>query len=216
MSPNRVPKKQIKRPILVAVDPSLTCSGWACFCLETSRLYAVGEIKAHGPEFSMGYRLKNFQEEIHQLYEKLQLDENDIVVCEAPTTMRDPRAALLVEQVRCIFECLGRSRGAFVPGRINPRTVHKVLLGYKGMRQQTREIVKAQALAVAKVLYAEALATFGLHEKLAKHQDIADAILIGNLALSWVGQSKATKTNLEVYFEPSKRSASRMRRNYAA
>jgi Holliday junction resolvasome RuvABC endonuclease subunit len=216
VSPLRLKTAVSKRPILLAVDPSLTCSGWATFCLITKQLLAVGEIKALGPEYSMGLRLKNFQTEVQKLYQQLDLNSDDIVICEAPTTMRDPRAALLIEQVRCVFECLARNHGSHVPGRINPRTVHKELLGFRGLRQQRREVVKGQALAVAKVLYGEVLATFGIGDKLAKHQDIADALLIGNLALGWIHQSKSTKTNLEIFFEQRKRSRSGMKRAYAA
>jgi Holliday junction resolvasome RuvABC endonuclease subunit len=171
---------------LLAVDPSLTCSGWARFDVSTGRLAAVGKIRTLGPNSPMSERLNLLQERVHTLVHRLGLGAADAMVCEAPTTMRDPFAAIKVEQVRGIFEAVGRARNVVVPGRVNPRSVHFEVLGLTG-RQLGRGIVKEMGIRAAGVLYAEDLQRLGLspeEDDLKKHQDIVDAILIGRVALS--------------------------------
>ncbi len=114
------------------------------------------------------------------------MGHNDVLVCEAQTTMRDPRAAFQVEQVRGIFETLARNRKVAVPGRINPRSVQYELLGLTG-KQCCREEVKSSAISVARTLYGNILEKAGFStetENLKKHQDIIDALLVGRLAMT--------------------------------
>lgn len=182
---NMAPFVTQKSRYLLAIDPSLTCSGWALFSLSNERLLGVGKIKSMKPTFKLSHRYKDLQAQIATLFDKLEIGSNDMLVCEAPTTMRDPKAAFKVEQVRGIFETLARQRGALVPGRINPRTVHFEILGLRG-KQLKREIVKATTCTVAAHLHSKALIKIGFKEvnELKRHQDIADALLIGSVVLA--------------------------------
>lgn len=184
-------KKQNWR-YLLAVDPSLTCSGWALFAIQADKLCGVGKIKSLKPEVALSARYSQLQQQVLSLFEQIKLGSNDIVVCEAPTTMRDPKAAIKVEQVRGIFETLARDRGALVPGRLNPRTVQSEVLGFKG-KQVSRKIVKSTANAIAHRLYRKELASLGLEleQENTKHQDIVDALLIGSVILSRIKRSAA-------------------------
>ncbi|RIL10457.1 MAG: hypothetical protein DCC75_04315 [Proteobacteria bacterium] len=171
---------------VIAVDPSLTCSGWALFSVERDRLLAVGKIKSLGPNIALAERLRDLQEKIASLIVSLELGEEDALVCESPTTMRDPGAAFKVEQVRGIFETIARSHSILVPGRINPRSVHQEVLGLRG-QQLGRQIVKDTAVHAVKALFSQALEDMGFScgdDSLSKHQDIVDAILLGSLAVT--------------------------------
>ena len=100
--------------------------------------------------------------------------------------MKDPNAAIKVEQVRSIFETLARNSGIYVPGRINPRSVQYEILGIKG-KQIKRILVKDIAVNAVYNLYLESLESLGFlctKSNLRRHQDIVDAILIGNLAMT--------------------------------
>jgi len=163
---------------LIAVDPSLTCSGWALLELKSERLIGTGKVRSLPPKYALVHRLADLQERLYRLYEALSLGSTDILICEAPTTMRDPKAALKVEQVRCIFETTARTRKILVPGRINPRTVHSEVLKMRGA-QLSRNIVKETARTVVSNLYGSDLLAIGLpatNLELKKHQDIVDAV----------------------------------------
>lgn len=176
---------------LLAVDPSLTCSGWALFgCvkseLQQGKLLAVGKVKSLPTSFKLPERYKDLQNKISNIFEQLQLAKDDVLVCESPTTMRDPGAAFKVEQVRGIFETVARSKGLAVPGRINPRTVQSQIMGLKG-KQLERSIVKRTASVLVQSLYKMELSEMGFDVTLAnltRNQDIVDAILVGSMALS--------------------------------
>lgn len=174
-----------KSRFLLSIDPSLSCSGWALFNISDARLLGVGKIRSLKPAVALSARYRNLQDQVETLFEKLEVGSSDLLVCEAPTTMRDPKAAFKVEQVRCIFETLARQRGALVPGRINPRTVHFEILGLKG-KQLKRTIVKDTACSIASHLHGKSLLKIGFAEldKLKRHQDIVDALLIGSVVLS--------------------------------
>lgn len=194
----------------MAIDPSLRCSGWALFHMSTGRLCAVGKVRSLPPAEPLAVRLADLQARISQIYEKLSLCSNDVVVCEAPTTMRDPRAALKVEQVRGLFETVARDLGIRVPGRINPRSVQADVMGLRGA-QIARANVKHAAINVARALYAGELARLGFEASetnMKRNQDIIDALLIGNLALVWLKAAVMAGTSLEEYFG----SASKLRR----
>lgn len=187
---------------LIAIDPSLTCSGWALFSIADGALVGVGKVRPLPPSMPLAARLDDLQRKISLLFEHLSILENDVLVCEAPTTMRDPRAALKVEQVRSIFETLGRERGLAVPGRLNPRTVQYEVMGLGG-RQLKREQVKAVAVQTVVRLYGPVLARIGFadeREALARHQDIVDAILVGTLALSRIQSAHRARIPLEDLF----------------
>lgn len=177
--------KNHKWRYLLAVDPSLTCSGWALFAVNSQKLCGVGKIKSAKPDVALSTRYANLQQQVSSLFEQINFGTQDILVCEAPTTMRDPKAAIKVEQVRGIFETLARNRGALVPGRLNPRTVQTELLGFKG-QQVTRKIVKESAFVIANKLFNKELAGLGLNieQQSNKYQDIVDALLIGTVILS--------------------------------
>jgi Holliday junction resolvasome RuvABC endonuclease subunit len=186
-------------PRLLAIDPSLTCSGWALFETPGDGLLAVGKVRALGAELPLAHRLEDLQRKILRIFDDLKIGAGDWVVCEAPTTMRDPRAAIKVEQVRGIFEVLARGRQARVPGRINPRTVHFEVLGLRG-KQLPRAEIKRMAVEVAARLFADSLSRLGFEPKianLAKHQDIVDALLLGHLALTRLRAASWADTSLE-------------------
>lgn len=196
----------------MAVDPSLTCSGWALFSLLDCTIIGLGKIKALGPEHPMSYRLSDLQGRLGTLFEKLKLGSGDILVCEGETTMRDPRAAFKVEQVRCIFETLARNISLEVPGRINPRTVQNEVLALKG-KQPLRAIVKSVAYNTAYRLYQRDFARLGIANsagELKAHPDIVDAVLLGGMAASRVQMAIRTEQDLsELFNSKARRKGSR-------
>ncbi len=183
---------------LLSVDPSLACSGWALFSVSEGTIRAVGKIKAAKPPLPLPVRLERLQESIGRVLDELRLGLGDVLVCEAPTTMKDPHNAIKVEQVRGLFESLGRGRGLTVPGRVNPRSVQYEVMGLRG-RQLARVEVKAAAVRTAEFLYAKELRSLGLAE-LRKHQDIVDAILVGRLALLQIEAARNAMAPLESVF----------------
>lgn len=168
---------------LLAVDPSLTCSGWALFSISDGRICSVGKVRSDPPPLAMGERLRTLQRRIEVVLERLQLGAQDILVCESATTIKDPHNALKVENVRSIFESVARVRSVAVPGRINPRSVHHEVIGLTG-KQLPRAEVKLAARRTVEYLYLDELRRLGVPETdLEKHQDIVDAILLGRLAV---------------------------------
>lgn len=195
---------KIKR--VLAVDPSLTCSGWAllnCNSSNDNSIIAVGQIKSLSPSFSLSDRLLDLQHRILSLFEKLKLGSSDAVICESPTTVIDPSAAFKVEQVRCIYEVLARSLEIWVPGRINPRSIHRELLGMKGA-QLKRSFVKQSAVTTVKMLFGSQLSAIGFpvnESDLAKKQDIVDALLLGSYATTKLQESKISGVELPQLLE---------------
>lgn len=188
---------------LMAVDPSLTCSGWALFELSSSSLLGVGKIRALGPSYPMATRLVDLQQKISSALDTIGMGDCDIMVCEEQTTMRDPHAAFKVEQVRGIFETLARARRVVVPGRINPRSVHFEVMGLKG-RQLPREQVKELAVQMVHSLYRVPLHELGFEsrlEALGKHQDVVDAILVGSLGVAWTKAALNAAVTPEDFFD---------------
>ncbi len=191
---------------LIAVDPSLTCSGWALFRVVDQKLIAVGKLRSLPPTSSLPTRLADLQHRVKQTLQQFTLGSKDLLVCEGETTMKDPRAAIRVERVRSIFESVGRDLKLTVPGRINPRTVQSELMGFKG-RQPKREIVKAQAIHVCSALYKEAFKNLQFEmglSHLKKNQDIVDAVLVGTVALTRV-KAAEHGISLEELFNPTRR-----------
>ena len=187
---------------LLAVDPSLTCSGWASLNIESGRILAVGKIRSKPPSFALSERIADIQEKVELLYRTLELSGGDIVVCEAHTTVRDPKAAFKVEQVRTVFEAVARAHGIRVPGRLHPRTVQTELLGLRG-KQLRRDIVKETAAGAVLHLFRDDLERLGIaadREVLRKHQDIVDAILIGSLALTRIESARRGDLHLDTLF----------------
>jgi Holliday junction resolvasome RuvABC endonuclease subunit len=185
---------------LLAVDPSLTCSGWALFSIFDGRIRSVGKVRSDPPSVPMGQRLKSLQERIEAVLERIDLGERDLLVCEAATTVKDPHNALKVENVRSIFETVAREREVTVPGRINPRSVHYEIMGLKG-KQLPRADVKQAAVRTVQCLYADQLIGLGLGVNgLSRHQDIVDAILIGRLALTRISAAKSASFAIEDVF----------------
>lgn len=163
----------------------------------------VGKIRALKPHIALASRFLDLQERIGDLFRQLSFCASDILVCEAPTTMKDPKAALKVEHVRSIFETLARESGAYVPGRLNPRSVHNEVIGLSGA-QLARPIIKEMAAKTVKTLHGADLKKLGFlvdDEHLRKHQDIVDAILLGNLALSRIKGARASGVAIESLFQ---------------
>lgn len=193
-------KRDIK---LLAVDPSLTCTGWALFSVEKERLLGVGKVRTLSPNYSMAERLENLQLRVSEMIKHLGLGGSDILICEAQTTMRDPAAAFKVEYVRGIFEGVGRTFGIQVPGRLNPRTVHKEVMGMSG-KQLPRAIIKESAVRTVASLFSDRLKTLGFETELTslkRHQDIIDAILVGVVGLSRIRSASAASIPLSKMFE---------------
>lgn len=188
---------------LMAVDPSLTCSGWALLSIPQGEVVAVGKVKAAPASFPMATRLERLQGAISKVVANLALGESDVLICEGPTTMKDPLNAIKVEQVRGIFESTGRNRGVNVPGRINPRSVQYEVMGLRG-KQIARVEVKAAAVRTVQYLYSSALERLGIEASdasLKKHQDIVDAMLLGRFALSRIQEAINSRQPLEAVFE---------------
>lgn len=194
---------------LLAVDPSLTCSGWALFSLEDGELLGVGKIRSLGTDHSLSERYRDLQEKIEALFVTLGIGDVDALICEGETTMRDPRAAFRVEQVRGIFETLARGRGCLVPGRINPRTVHNEVMGLRG-KQLKREIVKETAVGIVRNLFRAPLERIGFdcgEVNLRRHQDIVDATLVGYLGMTRIRTAKSTGVSVTELFAQKRRAA---------
>lgn len=192
---------------LLAIDPSLTCSGWAIFSVDKSRLLGVGKVKTLSPKIPLGERLLELHHRVEELLKGLDLNQNDVLICEGETSMKDPKGAIKVEQVRGIFEGVARNQGVLVPGRVNPRSVQSEIIGLKGA-QQKREIVKESARRVALAMYAKELDRLGfdLSEKnLIKNQDIIDALLVGSLSLSKLRVAGISGSSImEVFSDPKR------------
>ena len=196
---------------LLAVDPSLTCSGWALFRVGDGEVTSVGKIKGAPPSVPLTERLRAIQSTIETIFLKTGLGSQDLLVCEAPTTVKDPHNALKVEQVRTIFESVARARSVTVPGRINPRSVQQEVMGLYG-KQLRRAEVKATAVKTAEYLYSPALRRLGLMQEgipLSRHQDIVDALLIGRLALIRLQAAHVGEQRLESMFQANERGRGR-------
>jgi Holliday junction resolvasome RuvABC endonuclease subunit len=192
---------------LLAVDPSLTCSGWALLSIREGDVLAVGKVRSAPPSVPLATRLERLQGAIKKVVSDLALGDRDVLVCEAPTTMKDPHNAIKVEQVRGLFESTGRNRGVVVPGRVNPRSVQFEVMGLTG-KQVARAEVKAAAVRTVQYLYAPALRRLGLEttvEDLTKHQDIVDAMLIGRFAVLRIQGALDARQSLESVFDTQSR-----------
>lgn len=180
---------------LIAVDPSLTASGWALFSLESGAPECWGVLAPPGAAHSLEYRLTCLQKSVADIFDRHALDERDVLVCEGPAPLvKNPLSSLKVERVRSIFEAVARARGVLVPGRLNPRTVQTELLGMRG-KQLERKQVKAWAREVAVRLYGNVL-----NSAPRVSQDIIDALLIGSLAVSRVQLAARAGTSLSDAF----------------
>lgn len=189
---------------LLSIDPSLTCSGWALFSVTNKQLLGVGKIRSLPTSVRLADRLQDLQARINRMFDEIGVGAGDVLICEAPTTMRDPKAAFKVEQVRGMFETIARSRMIKVPGRLNPRSVQYEILGLRG-KQLTRNIVKDVAVNVARALFEGSLARIGFscqEQDLRKNQDIVDALLIGNLALARLEAAHHARLSIEEVFLP--------------
>ncbi|MEZ4752710.1 MAG: hypothetical protein R3A13_00100 [Bdellovibrionota bacterium] len=91
---------------LIAVDPSLTCSGWALFCLKTKTLLGVGRIKSIPSKHAFNTRLDDLQAKISKVLAAPELGENDVLIAEAPTFMKDPDAALKLNKLDLCLKLL--------------------------------------------------------------------------------------------------------------
>jgi hypothetical protein len=203
---------------LLAIDPSLTCTGWAIFSLNDGVLRGVGNVKALPPATPLAERLARLQARVSDLMVGMKLGQRDILVCESQTSMLDPKAAIKVEQVRGIFEVLARARGVNVPGRMNPRSVQREMLNFRGV-QQKRYDVKMAACKVVKSLFSKQLEALGFDpsmKNLIKHQDIADAILVGSLSVSRIADAKNAKISIEEMFVEKKGSSKRFYKGWGA
>jgi Holliday junction resolvasome RuvABC endonuclease subunit len=192
---------------LLAVDPSLTCSGWVLFRVRDGAVTSAGKIKSAPSRVQLAERLRGVQANIEAVLQRLNLGSGDVLVCEAPTTMKDPLNALKVEQVRSIFESVARTRQVTVPGRVASRSVQFEVMGLVG-KQLPRSEVKATALRTAEYLYSESLRRLGLLREdvpLKRHQDIVDALLIGRLALSRIHAAREATVSLESMFQTQTR-----------
>ncbi len=162
----------------------------------------------------MAERLRVLQGRIEGLFERLRLGPHDVLVCEAPTTAKDPHNAFKVEHVRSLFEAIARSRSLAVPGRINPRTVQFEIMGLSG-KQLERKEVKATAVRMATFLYGPELQRLGINmDELQRHQDIIDALLLGRLALTRIQTAHDGELPLAQIFEsgvPQRRTSWRVK-----
>lgn len=189
--PNSLPKR------LLAVDPSLTCTGWAVFDLASQRPTDYSVIRPPGPKENLTDRYDWIQEAVNQIFISLTLGRGDYLICEGPAPLvKNPESALRVERVRSIFEAVGRMHGVKVLSRLNPRTVQSEVLGLRGKqipRAQVKELAHSTALQVFPEI------NKSTEKKLS--QDIVDAILVGMLAVSKVQIHLKTGVELELLFQ---------------
>ena len=117
--------------------------------------------------------------------------------------MREPRAALKVEQVRTIFECSARARAVQVPGRISPRSVHFEIMGLRG-KQLPRIAIKECAVHTALALFGAELSALGFPTQLKsmkQQQDIIDALLIGCVGIERVKAAEIQNVSLAEFLD---------------
>ena len=175
-----------KHTLLLAVDPSLTASGWALYSLRSARPVAWGIVSPPSSEVALAHRLDKLQRMVGELLRTLGLGDGDFLVCEGPAPLvKNPMSALKVEHVRGIFEVVARTHGVCVPGRLNPRTVQTELLGMRG-QQIARKDVKLWARATVERLFPNELReipVLGANSGKVP-QDVIDAVLIGVVALA--------------------------------
>ena len=192
---------------LIAIDPSLTSSGWVVFDLNSERPLATGCIKAGPPSIPLASRLKEFQGEVEVMFSEQSLNLGDYLISEGPAPLvKNPDSATKVEQVRGIFETIARSSGLRVPGRINPRSIQSELLGLRGA-QKNRDFVKDSARKVVSSLMGSKLAELEGVAFEQVSQDIVDAALIGVYAISRVKRAQASGFTVEELLQPKKPSA---------
>jgi len=209
-----------KKVHLLAVDPSLTQSGWALFSLQEERPLCWGVLKSEGTSVPLGERLLGLHRKVVDLFSSYDLSNGDYVVCEGPAPVSlNPSSAIKVEQVRGIFEGIARMRGVEVPGRLNPRTVQTELLGMRG-KQVPRAEVKQTARTVLMQMYSSSRRSGDAAESAdysSISQDAVDAILLGVLARAKLRHAISAGIPLAVLFEgggsggSSGRSGRRMR-----
>lgn len=188
MAPGHNHSQRRGERFLLAVDPSLSGSGWALFSVASARPLALGLVTPPPASVPLALRLAQLQSEVDSLLHGLVLGERDYLICEGPAPLvKNPLSALKVEHVRGIFETIARSRGLTVPGRLNPRTVQTELLGMRG-RQLARREVKEHARAAAGRLFGPELSSLPVSGVSAKRvpQDVIDALLIGAVAVARV------------------------------
>jgi len=192
---------------LLAIDPSLSCTGWALFSFSSGQLLGVGKIRSKPASYYLFERISDMQKRVETLLSEIDLKTGDFLICESATTMRDPRAVVILEQIRGMFETLARMRGVTVPGRVNPRSVQYEILGLMG-HQLERVVVKDSAVHGVEKLYTDMLKNLGFDtslKNLKKNQDIVDAILIGHLALNRLLAAEKTNMPFELPFDEHKR-----------
>jgi Holliday junction resolvasome RuvABC endonuclease subunit len=181
---------------ILAVDPSLTQTGWALFEVGNTTVKSYGVIKGGSPKTPLTSRLANIQDCVSKLFMELSLNTNDYLVCEGPAPISlNPSSSIKVEQVRGIFETLGRVNGLNVLGRLNPRTVQSELLGVRG-KQIPRKEVKILARSVVSKIFPDLFKEYNLIE-----QDIVDAMLIGILAQARISYALKSKQDPKISFE---------------
>lgn len=181
---------------VIAIDPSLTQSGWAIFEAGKKNVHSWGVIKSLPANKPLSMRLKDIQTKISQLFINLEINKLDYLVCEGPAPISlNPASSIKVEQVRGIFEAVGRERGVTVLGRLNPRTIQSELLGISG-KQIPRKEVKKIARAVLIQIFPK-FANSGIKLE----QDAVDAILIGILAEARISHSLKAGVDPVLSFE---------------
>jgi Holliday junction resolvasome RuvABC endonuclease subunit len=181
---------------LLAIDPSLTCSGWALFSVASGRPIAFDVIRPPGTDVELSVRYDILQQQVMELILSLSLVPGDFLICEGPAPLvKNPESALRVERVRSIFEAVGRMHQLRVMPRLNPRTVQSELLGLRG-KQIKRDLVKEIARETAARLFPDET----YNKKLS--QDSVDALLIGALATSKVQIHLRTGVEIGSLFQP--------------
>ena len=188
---------------LFALDPSLTCSGWALFSLKTLEPIKSGMIKSLSTQFSIEQRLADLQRQVVSLFNELSLTNKDYFICEGPAPLvLNPNSAMKVERVRGIFESIARSQSLNILDRINPRTVQSELMGLKG-KQIERKQVKQIAKDLAHKMFPAYL------EQNKANQDILDAMLIGALVSSRLKIAIDTKQDYQQLYAKKQRRSKR-------
>lgn len=181
---------------LLAIDPSLTQSGWALFSLDSQSVLSYGVLAGMPASMPLTVRLEDLQKRIKEVFLRFNIGSSDYLICEGPAPISlNPASSIKVEQVRGIFETLGREKGVFVLNRVNPRTLQHELFGISG-KQLPRAEVKAIARKTCCSYYPELF-----RESPKIEQDAVDAILIGTLAKARLLQHLKLGMSLDSLFE---------------
>ncbi|MEM4379811.1 MAG: crossover junction endodeoxyribonuclease RuvC [Thermoplasmatales archaeon] len=159
---------------VLAVDPSSSSLGWAILKVK-GEIVDVG-VLYYSSKDSVSTRVKLIVREMHRIIHDYRLGGEDYFVTESSAGLVNPRSFLVLERVRGAVEAVAHLCGLQVLGRINPRSLHRSLLGIQ--KCVDRKTVKFYIREFISKEFGLALRKLHVEIKPA-NQDLFDALLVG-------------------------------------